>query len=152
MTDFWANQFDSSRRSAIIVDIDGTLAKRTSGREFWEWDRVGEDSPNWPIMILVRLLVEGLGHYPIFVSGRDEVCRETTIEWLSKHDVIRTGDTLLMRKHKDNRPDDVIKLEIYKRDIEPYYHVAYVFDDRNKVVKMWREQGLTVLQVADGNF
>ena len=27
-----------------------------------------------------------------------------------------------------------------------------VLDDRNQVVKMWRENGLTCLQVAEGDF
>jgi hypothetical protein len=30
--------------------------------------------------------------------------------------------------------------------------VIAVFDDRNQVVRMWRDLGLTVFQVADGNF
>ena len=31
-------------------------------------------------------------------------------------------------------------------------NVAMVFDDRNQVVDMWRQNGLTCFQVADGNF
>ena len=57
-----------------------------------------------------------------------------------------------MRQNSDRRPDDVIKAEIYETCIEPYYNVLYVFDDRDRVVKMWREKGLTCLQVAEGNF
>ena len=30
--------------------------------------------------------------------------------------------------------------------------IFLVVDDRNKVVDMWRSLGLTVFQVADGNF
>ena len=30
--------------------------------------------------------------------------------------------------------------------------ILFVLDDRSQVVKMWRELGLTCLQVADGNF
>ena len=30
--------------------------------------------------------------------------------------------------------------------------VDMVFDDRNQVVDMWRKNGLTCFQVADGNF
>ncbi len=93
------------------------------------------------------------GGYPVaFVSGRDEVCRQQTETWLLRHQVGLATDPLFMRPHKDNRPDHEVKAEIYKRDIEPHWDVAYVLDDRNQVVAMWRELGLTVLQVADGDF
>jgi hypothetical protein len=57
-----------------------------------------------------------------------------------------------MRKEKDNRPDEVVKEELYHNQISPFYKVEAVFDDRNKVVAMWRRLGLTVFQVADGDF
>ena len=31
-------------------------------------------------------------------------------------------------------------------------NVAMVFDDRQQVVDMWRKNGLTTIQVADGDF
>ena len=31
-------------------------------------------------------------------------------------------------------------------------HVAMVFDDRQQVVDMWRQNGLTTFQVAQGDF
>jgi hypothetical protein len=46
----------------------------------------------------------------------------------------------------------VVKLEIFDREIRERYYVVGVFDDRNKVVSMWRSLGLTVYQVADGDF
>jgi len=30
--------------------------------------------------------------------------------------------------------------------------IFMVFDDRDQVVKMWRDNGIVVFQVADGNF
>ena len=38
------------------------------------------------------------------------------------------------------------ELNISKEDI------FCIFDDRDKVVKMWREEGLTCMQVAPGDF
>ena len=32
------------------------------------------------------------------------------------------------------------------------YDVEFVLDDRDRVVKMWRDRGLKVLQVAEGDF
>jgi hypothetical protein len=53
---------------------------------------------------------------------------------------------LFMRRAGDSRPDQVIKREIL--DLIPKDRVAYVLDDRQQVVDMWRAQGLTCLQVA----
>ena len=57
-----------------------------------------------------------------------------------------------MREEKDHRPDDIVKEEIYHKYIEDKYNIVCVFDDRDKVVKMWREQGLLCNQVYYGNF
>jgi hypothetical protein len=46
----------------------------------------------------------------------------------------------------------VVKREIYRNLIEPKHNVWFVLDDRNSVVKMWREIGLTCLQVEEGNY
>ncbi len=32
------------------------------------------------------------------------------------------------------------------------YTIKFVLDDRNQVVEFWRSLGLTVLQVAEGDF
>ena len=57
-----------------------------------------------------------------------------------------------MRGEGDHRSDDVTKGEIYMNCIEPWYDVVCVFEDRNRVVKMWRDLGLLVAQVYDGDF
>jgi hypothetical protein len=57
-----------------------------------------------------------------------------------------------MRKYGDFRQDSIVKREIYERFIAPDYDILCVLDDRNSVVSMWREIGLTCLQVAEGDF
>ena len=130
--------------TAIMVDIDGTLA-HMKGRSPFEWHRVGEDKLDQIIANITR-------HYShvIVVSGRDEVCRPETEKWLRKHDV--RFELLVMRPKNDNRPDEIVKLELYEQYIKPHYSIEFVLDDRNKVVKMWREHGLKCLQVAEGDF
>lgn len=147
----------------VIVDIDGTVAFMGKGkpgrRGPFEWDRVDEDDPNQPIIDLVNTL-RSAGNSIFFVSGRDESCREKTFAWLIKYGVAMGGEPLLMRPSGDFRPDEQIKRELYEREIVNNdrwpagcrAEVSYVIDDRDKVVRMWRSLGLTVLQVADGNF
>jgi hypothetical protein len=86
----------------------------------------------------------------ILVSGRVERTREKTVAWLKESFV--HYDALLMRPDGDFRADDVLKEEILDRDILPNYAVDMAFDDRDRVVAMWRRRGIPCLQVAPGDF
>jgi hypothetical protein len=57
-----------------------------------------------------------------------------------------------MRRSGDNRCDSIVKEEIYREHIEGKYNVLAVFDDRDRVVDMWRRLGLLCLQVYYGDF
>jgi hypothetical protein len=139
----------------VLVDVDGTVALMRHGepgrRAFYHWDRVGEDDPNQPVIDLVQVL-RTAGYRIVFVSGRDEVCRDETMRWLLDHGAAAPDEELHMRPYRDTRPDTEVKLEIYRREIEPRWDVAWVIDDRDQVVAMWRSIGLTCLQVAPGDF
>lgn len=139
------------KQKVIICDIDGTVALR-GDRGPYDWSRVGEDKPNWPVIQTLAAL-QWFHYWPVvFVSGRMEQCRKATEKWLNEHVDSREPWHLFMRQDKDNRSDVIVKREIYCRDIEPHFDVRLVFDDRNSVVKMWRELGLPCMQVADGDF
>lgn len=137
---------------AVLVDIDGTLALRRRGpgeRSPFDWGRVGEDLPNKPVVELVKLIAAGSRDMRvILVSGRDEVCRDRTVMWLDAQSI--EFDDLFMRRRKDNRPDTIVKREIYEREIADSYDVAFVIDDRPTVIDMWRELGLFVFALEDG--
>lgn len=60
---------------------------------------------------------------------------------------------LFMRKQGDTRKDTIVKKEIWDEKISGKYNVLFAIDDRNSVVSMFRyDIGLTVFQVAEGNF
>lgn len=139
----------SNKPSAVIVDIDGTLALMGDRNPF-SAHGVGKDAPNAPVVEVVAAL-HARGHRVILVSGRSEAARKETEQWLTwvlEHPV----EVLHMRGLNDSRQDAVIKQEIYTRKIEPRFEVLCVLDDRNQTVRMWRKLGLTCLQVAPGNF
>jgi len=144
---------DPSLPSAVICDIDGTLALNTD-RDIYDLTKVATDTPNQPIIDLVQMLAKQ--HQIIFTSGREDVCESDTREWLAKHvidaDIDPSLITLFMRPANDTRRDAIVKREIFDTHIRDSYRVVYVVDDRNQVVEMWRQLGLTVLQVADGDF
>lgn len=134
---------------AVLVDIDGTLAHNNGHRSFYEWDKVGGDDPVEVIIKLTDLLWRA-GYIIVVMSGRDGSCEDETMLWLNNHNV--PWDRLYMRAPGDQRKDSIVKMELFDRHIRDNYDVEFVLDDRNQVVEAWRSIGLTVLQVADGNF
>lgn len=139
-------------QDCYICDLDGTVAINDGHRGWFDWDKVLGDKPNTAVIDSLKAVKEfgGIWTTIIYVSGRDESCRQQTTQWLMVNG-LPAGD-LHMRPAGDTRDDRIIKEEIYRRDIEGKFNVIAIWDDRNKVVEMWRSLGLTVFQVADGNF
>lgn len=136
---------DPSLPTAVIVDIDGTLA-HMEGRGPFEWDKVYQDSVDKE----VRDIVNGLSsqHVVIVMSGRDEVCREDTTAWLKDNGV--WYNRLHMRPAGDMRKDSIIKREMFDKFVADKYNVVMVIDDRPQVVnECWRKMGLKVIQVGN---
>nr|DAJ91975.1 MAG TPA: polynucleotide kinase [Caudoviricetes sp.] len=140
-------EHNKNLRTAIICDIDGTLA-HMKNRSPYDWSRVDTDEVDPTIKNLLNVLKDK--YFIILVSGRDEVCREKTEKWLRGNDI--TYGMLLMRPEGDIRKDLIIKRELFEIHIRPYYNVEFVLDDRNQVVEMWRSLGLKCLQVQEGDF
>jgi predicted kinase len=134
---------------AFLVDIDGTVALMT-GRSPYDESRVGEDRPNEPVIRVVRAL-HAAGYRIVFCSGRTDACRDDTAAWLAEH-VGVPYEALHMRVAGDQRKDSIVKAEIFEKYIRHAYRIVGVLDDRMQVVRMWRALGLTVLQVAEGDF
>jgi predicted kinase len=133
----------------VLVDIDGTVALM-SGRSPFDMTRVGEDAPNPAVIAAVRAM-HAAGHGIVFCSGRDDSCRAETQAWLDLY-VGVPYEALFMRAEGDSRKDAIVKREIFDREIRDRWRVVGVFDDRQQVVRMWRALGLTVFQVAEGDF
>ena len=140
---------DESLPPAVLVDIDGTVALM-AGRSPYDWSRVGEDAPNPAVIAAVRAM-HAAGHAIVFCSGRDAVCRAETEAWLQLY-VGVPYEALFMRPEGDSRKDAIVKREIFDLEVRDRWRIIGVFDDRQQVVRMWRELGLTVFQVAEGDF
>lgn len=146
-----APAYDPQKPNAVLVDIDGTLAKM-DGRSPFDWDRVGEDTAHQDVIDLVNTVWEG-GAEIVLLSGRDGSCYDLTRTWLEEHVGAWTREAFLhMRAPDDMRKDSIVKEEIYRAKIAPFYNVWFVLDDRDQVVEMWRLLGLRCLQVAPGAF
>jgi predicted kinase len=132
----------------VLVDIDGTVAKM-SGRSPYQEHLVHTDLPHKPVVELVKDLIRQ-GTLVIFMSGRTTGCYAATFDWLVGQDIPVLG--LYMRAVGDTRDDRLVKADLFKQHILGNLNVRFVLDDRDKVVKMWRDIGLTCLQVAPGDF
>jgi hypothetical protein len=147
-----------------IFDLDGTLAD-TAHRQHLLNDK---DDPNrW--RKFYAACVDDLPHRHIIEvmealkaancevwiwSGRSDEVEKETIDWICKHTSF-TMDTLTlkMRKAGDFTPDDVLK-KSWWMDVHPDHRsrVLATFDDRDRMVKMWRDMHVPCLQVAYGDF
>lgn len=144
---------DPNLPHCIIVDMDATLCLNTTARPFFgpgAAEKMADDEPINEICNLVRHYCNDSNAAFIVLTGRDESCREATLEWLDKHWLYPTK--LLMRPEGSflSGPDQ--KKLIYEREIKDKYYVDFVLEDSSKVVKMWRELGLICLQPNDGKF
>ncbi|MEX2535054.1 MAG: HAD family acid phosphatase [Trueperaceae bacterium] len=143
----------------IICDLDGTLADiehrvhHIRGGRPRDWDAFFQACPDdLPIHNTIHLVqrLHEVGFCVLIVSGRSDLVRAETEEWLEKHEV--PYDRLLMRRDMDHRSDTIVKAEMVDElGIGPE-DVLMVLDDRNKVVDMWRERGFHTFQVAPGDF
>lgn len=143
---------DIRKPKAIICDLDGTLALHNN-RSPYDYNKLGTDLLNQPIAEIVRAFAWYKNYTVIYLSGREDSCRDLTEQWLEKQHVpTDPPHILLMRSAKDHRKDAIVKQELFDNYVRENYWVKFVLDDRDQVVKMWRELGLTCLQVAYGNF
>lgn len=139
----------------IIVDIDGTIADTThrdylSKEKKWEeyFERCFHDKPYEKIIDLVKLLKTK--HDILFCTGRSEVVRERTQIWLDKHGL---GGILMLMRPKDNHlPDYAMKPKLIKSIGLTKEDVEFVLEDRNIMVKKWRDMGYVCLQVKNGRY
>lgn len=133
---------------AVICDVDGTLAHFEHHRGPYDHMECTDDVCDDSVRHLLRL---NSGDMIVLMSGRKEESRELTTEWLDTHEV--PWDILLMRATDDNRKDTIVKKELFNEHLRGRFNIRYVLDDRDQVVRMWREElGLKVLQVAEGAF
>lgn len=142
----------------IICDIDGTLVDPTHRLHY-----VTGPNPNWPAFFdaipldTVHEPIKWLLHeaqarqsgpitHIIFCSGRPNSHRKHTQDQLTACGF--HGYPLYMRATGDYRADDIVKSELLDQIIADGYHPKLVFDDRPRVIAMWRKRGLMCLDVG----
>ena len=152
----------SKDKKTVIFDLDGTLAlidKRraisTKDNGKMDWDKFFDpqniflDKPNTPVIKMAQLLRDQGFRIAIF-SGRSDVTHNATKVWLRKHGV--RFDLLVMRDKPNHFMKDSDLKQMWLDTWVDKDDVFMVFDDRQQVVDMWRDNGITCFLVADGDF
>jgi hypothetical protein len=166
-------------KNTVIFDLDGTLANIDARRKkslkpngkmdwdvFFDAENINLDKPNDPVIKMAQLLAED-GFKIVIFSGRNDRSFFTTKSWLTRNRVPFTKLVMRPDKFKDDSwpiangnpatkemrfmPDEILK----KKMLDTFVDIDDVFlvvDDRDKVVKMWRDLGLNTFQVAPGDF
>ncbi|MEV7612073.1 AAA family ATPase [Streptomyces sp. NPDC089799] len=140
---------DPALPSAVMCDIDGTLALR-GDRGPYDFTRCDLDLLNVSVRQALRAFRSAEGDRIVLLSGRSEDHRTITEEWLARHEV--PYDELWMRASGDGRSDDIVKAELFDAHVRYRYSVRVSLDDRDRVVALWRRMGLPTWQVNYGNF
>ena len=151
---------NSLDKKIVIFDLDGTLALIDKRRDiskddngnmdwsiFFDPTMVDLDDPNTHVITMANLI--SLHYHLCILSGRSDVTHQATVDWLAKHNV--NDDHPVMRpQNLLYMPDNDLKQSWL--DTIGVDNVAMVFDDRQQVVDMWRDNGLTTFQLAEGDF
>jgi hypothetical protein len=139
--------YDPSLPNVVICDLDGTLALFDREKNN-PYDRdFTQDEINMAVRDILRFHFVLEHRDIVFLSGRKEVAREQTMQWLEAHDV--PPGYLYMRRNDDNRKDVVVKEELYNQHIRGKCNVHMVIDDRLQVCRMWHRLGLSLFRVGD---
>ena len=149
------------KKDIVIFDLDGTLAiiderlkessmknGKINWKRFFSDELIKKDLPNPPVIKTANLFHQN--GYKIYIfSGRSETTENATRKWLKDNRI--KYDYLRLRKKNDYRPDEIVKKDFLKT-LSILDRVFLIFDDRKKVVKMWRSLGLPCFQVSEGDF
>lgn len=152
----------------VIFDLDGTIADISLRRKkamfddgkiswvtFFDPRNIELDSPMENVVGLYHMMHSHPNIKVVMFSGRSDSTIDATQEWFAEHNIL-TPDILKMRKDGDYTPDQELKkewlVELLNEEQITLEDIFFVVDDRNKVVEMWRNQGLTCFQCENGDF
>lgn len=151
-TNFDIMPYKTILKSYVICDLDGTSSHRQIlendrfyMRSFYDYESAYYDKPDSAVSLMLHSLFD-MGIKIIFVSGRKESSRKYTEAFIEDKLLFSKNDyKLFMREDGDNRSDDIVKYEIFNKYLRKLPGIFAVFDDRKRVIAMWEELGIKVM-------
>ena len=140
-----------------VFDIDGTLANNAhrqkhinkKNNHLFHIESIHDDSFE-EIVFLARQYFKKIGYKVILVTGRPKTYRAITMKWLDKNHI--KYDNLYMSTPGDGRSDQKFKKDVLEEITSQGDEVVIAFEDRQKVVDMWRANVVLCMQCDYGNF
>lgn len=141
-------------RDAVIFDLDGTLCDTSTvvhliegdDKDFAAFHAASADCPPRAEIVEAVRAEREVGRAILIVTSREFIWRDTTLTWLSRHDI--PYDALHMRIVADYRKDTAIKADILKQIRVDGFNVVAAWDDKPAVLDLWRENGIAVHDVG----
>lgn len=147
--------------SVVLCDLDGTLCdighrlsfvKNLPEGQKKDWKKFFEAIEDDKLReSTAQILYDAIDAQKeiVFVSARPDTYRKETELWL-KNNFNDLYTTLIMRNGGDTREDTIVKKEILDTYFKDTSVIHKVIDDRPSVIRMWKEQGLNVVDVGNG--
>ena len=141
-------------KSAVIFDMDGTLAnvssirhhlarfdasKRRNIKDFNAFHAESVNVPPHDHVVNAAQVAKMLGHDVVIVTARRHMWRHHTAWWLAMHGV--PSDAMFMRNDNDHRPDYEVKRDILAT-IRKAWVPIYAWDDNPAIIRLWKEEGI----------
>lgn len=151
--------YPTPEKPIVLCDLDGTLCDinhrlpfvKVPEGEKKDWKgffaAIPQDKPRIEVLDML-LKYEKDGHEIFFISARPDTYKSQTEEWLQEYYGLPYGG-LIMRSSRDTRDDELVKGEMYEKYFSNF-PVEAILDDRPRVIRMWKERGLPVIDVGSG--
>lgn len=155
------NMPDRLLKEAVIFDIDGTLANNEHRVHHLypedgskkDWEAFFEDQSDDSVIPDVRRVLQMYNYSGVriyILTGRGEEYRGDTVKWLWNYDI--KYERLAMRPLDDRTNDDILKINQIKAWQAEGIKIVGLYDDRKRICDAARAHGITVFQMAAGDF
>lgn len=153
--------------SLIVFDLDGTLAncehrmkfirpnpavdpvtgKKVKRRFDLFHHACVDDTVIEPVAHFYRAFVADPAVTVVVLSGRDHATYDKTVDWFVRNDLPLPDELLL--KQGDQHTPDIEQKRLQADRLESKYSkpISMVFEDRDRVVEMWKARGTFVFNV-----
>lgn len=151
----------------VVFDLDGTLADVRHRMHFIRPDPAvdpvtgkkvkrrfdlfhmacDQDGVVEPVAYFYRKFVADPDVIVVVLSGRDHAAYDLTLEWFRQND-LPLPDELLLKRGDQHTPDvDQKRFQADRMEKRYGRPIDMVFEDRDRVVAMWKDRGTFVFNV-----
>jgi len=157
----------------VVFDLDGTIANTNHRNHHLEGSEKNwteffaeckDDLAVYPMISMIATLLR-VPHCRVEIwTARNDSTKSETLSWLARHGIRASRSpsptyfdssdavTLRMRPSGDTADDTELKRAWLDEARAQKRTPTLIFEDRQRVVNMWREEGIVCCQVAPGDF